>query len=296
MTPATAPAKVNLWLHVGRKRRRDDYHQLSSLIVFADEYDEIAAEPADDLSLEIDGPFADGLPVEGNLVLRAAEEFARASRKAKPGARLRLTKNLPVTAGLGGGSSDAAAALRLLNDIWEIDWPLGRLQDVAQKIGADVPVCVDPRPTIVTGVGDRLGPLETWPALHAVLVNPGVPLSTADVFRAYEVGHRDKPHELRPPLGLSDAASAIRLIQQGMNDLEGPATRLCGEITKVLDALRSADGCCVARMSGSGASCFCIYETQDAAKASAEALAKDHPQWWVKAVKLGGCDRDGTNP
>jgi len=293
MRPAAAPAKVNLWLHVGRKRRRDGYHKLNSLIVFATEFDEIAAEPADDLTLQIEGPYGEGLSTTDNLVLDAAEAFAKAARKARPGAHIRLTKNLPVAAGLGGGSSDAAATLRILNEIWEIDWPLGRLQDVAAKIGADTPVCVDPRPTIVTGVGERLAPLESWPELHAVLVNPGVALSTAEVFRAYDVGHRDQPHDLRIPLGLSDPAHAIRLIKEGSNDLEGPAVRLCSQITPVLETIRASENCCLARMSGSGATCFGLYESEAEAKRAAESIAADHGEWWVRAVKLGGCDIDG---
>ncbi len=289
MSVAAAPAKINLWLHVGKKRR-DGYHKLTSLIVFADVFDEMKAEHPDSLSLKVDGPNGDGLAVEENLVMQAARHFARKMHKKDRGAALHLKKNIPVAAGLGGGSADAAATMRALNELWDTNAPISRLQDLAHKIGADVPVCIDPRPTIVDGIGERLAPLESWPHLDAVLVNPGRPLSTAEVFRSYDAEGRHEPHRLQPPLGLADRDGALALIREGANELEHSAITLCPAIQEVLDALGETKECRLARMSGSGPTCFGLYDTEDAAKAAAEALTSAHPDWWVRPTRFGGCE------
>jgi len=285
---AAAPAKVNLWLHVGRKRE-DGYHALNSLVVFADIADQLEAEPADALSLAIDGPFAEGLGASDNLALAAARRLADAAGLSQPGARLRLTKNIPVAAGLGGGSADAAAALRLLNALWDLGWSNTRLQELAAGLGADVPVCVSPRPTVISGVGERLAPLEAWPELHAVLVNPGIALSTAEVFLAHDVGRRDAPHDLQPPLGISTADTALALVRSGANDLEAAAQRLCPDVGAALEAIGDSDGCRLARMSGSGASCFGFYDDARDARDAAAAINVANPEWWVAPVRLAGC-------
>lgn len=292
MNPGFAPAKVNLWLHVGR-RRKDGYHEVASLIGFAlDAGDTLTAEPADELTLEVMGPEAPALHGADNLVLKAARALAKAADKRRAGARLRLDKQLPVASGLGGGSADAAAALRLLNEVWDLGWPLDRLERVGAEIGADVPVCVWSRPAAVEGMGERVDILSAWPELNAVLVNPRVPLATKDVFARFESGGHDRPLSMRLPLGMTHAEQAITLVRRGANELEPPARELAPAVGEVLEALEAEGSCLLARMSGSGASCFGLYESAQAAARAAARLSLAQPGWWVTATRLGGCEME----
>ena len=271
----TAPAKVNLFLHVVG-RRSDGYHLLDSLAVFPGIGDTLRAAPADSFSLTLEGPFGSALQaVPDNLVLRAARGLA-ALTGVQVGARLTLVKTLPVASGIGGGSADAAAALRLLGRFWGIVPTAAALRALASRLGADVPVCLAGYPSRMGGVGDVLSPAPEVPAFGLVLVNPGVAVSTPDVFRA-RIGGFSAPAVL--PSGWPDAAAMARDLAALANDLEPPAAVLCPAIGTVLAALRTTPGCLLARMSGSGATCFGVFAGSVAAAAAAEAVRR--PGWWV---------------
>jgi 4-diphosphocytidyl-2-C-methyl-D-erythritol kinase len=270
-----APAKVNLALHVVG-RRRDGYHLLDSLVAFPRLGDLVEAEPDSGVSLAIDGPFARDLPKDSsNLVLRAAALMAGAGR----GAALRLTKNLPVASGIGGGSADAAATLRLLTRLW--DKPLPEPAAVL-GLGADVPVCLDARAARMTGIGERLQPLAL-PPFWMVLANPGVAVATAAVFAGLRRS-ANPPLAAVPALGDVDALAAFLATQR--NDLELPASALAPAISEALAALAAQPGCRLARMSGSGATCFGLFASEPAALAAAKQVAKARRDWWVA---VGGC-------
>ncbi|MEM9764446.1 MAG: 4-(cytidine 5'-diphospho)-2-C-methyl-D-erythritol kinase [Pseudomonadota bacterium] len=275
-----APAKVNLFLHL-RGLRDDGYHLLESLVVFPELGDRLEWEQGPGLSLSIDGPFAWDLPTDGeNLVLRAAERLAEATGIAKPGAALRLSKNLPVASGIGGGSSDAAAALRLLARAWGVPVP----DALALALGADVPVCLRaPAPMIMEGIGERLRPAPTLPPLWIVLVNPLKPVETRAVFRETTV-KQGAPTPPLPETGLRDVETCLGWLRAVRNDLEPAARKLCPAIGDVLDALAGAP---LARMSGSGATCFALYPAREPALALADALRRERPEWWCAAAPCG---------
>jgi 4-diphosphocytidyl-2-C-methyl-D-erythritol kinase len=269
-----APAKVNLFLHV-LGRRPDGYHLLDSLAVFADVGDTLRAEPAAVLSLTIEGPFAGALAAEpDNLVLRAARALA-AEAGVTAGARLALAKHLPVASGIGGGSADAAAALRLLCRLWRLDPGPGVLARLAHGLGADVPVCLAGRASRMAGIGERLDPAPGLPECGIALVNPGIGLATADVFRARSGGWSARA-ELPP--AWRDAGEMAADLGRPRNDLQPPAIALAPVIGEVLSVLDTSPGCLLARMSGSGATCFCLYGDAAAARRAASALQR--PGWW----------------
>lgn len=283
MTPLqdVARAKVNLTLKV-LGRRPDGYHELESLVVFADVGDRLELEPAADLALAIEGPFAAALDGD-NLVLAAAE----AAMDAVPGlqaGRFRLVKHLPVAAGLGGGSADAAAALRLLrraNPGSALD-----LSDLALRLGADVPACLRSEAALVRGIGERIEPVASLAALPVVLVNPGLPLSTRDVFR--ELGAEPIGGTCEGPAAeaaLDDREALLDHLRGIPNDLEAPALRLLPEIASVKAELMRR-GAEMARLSGSGATCFGVFATAEAARTAAAAIAAAHSGWWVTATIL----------
>jgi len=276
-----APAKVNLFLHV-IGRRADSYHLLDSLVVFADVGDELQMEPADCLSLGVEGPFAGGLTRGAdNLVLRAARGLAEAAGIA-PRGRLTLRKNLPVASGIGGGSADAAAALRLLCRAWRIAADPGLLARLAERLGADVPVCLAGRASRMGGVGERLEPAPALPACGIALVNPGVAVATADVFRARR-GAWSAPAEL--PARWPDAAAMAADLARQRNNLEPAAVALQPAIADVLASLAATPGCLLARMSGSGATCFGLYASTQAAARAAEGMRLG---WWRWGGALRG--------
>ncbi|MCV6823223.1 4-(cytidine 5'-diphospho)-2-C-methyl-D-erythritol kinase [Halocynthiibacter sp. SDUM655004] len=268
-----APAKINLSLHVTGKRS-DGYHLLDSLVVFADVGDQIDVQPADNISLRIAGPEAGGLEAEAdNLVLRAA----RLMQNKGQGAAITLTKNLPVSSGIGGGSSDAATTISALAGLWECSLP--RPEDVV-GLGADVPVCLAQRPARMTGIGEGVEPVADLPDMAVVLVNPRVSVSTPAVFAALE--RRENSAMDYVPSGMGYSAFCEWLAAQ-RNDLEAPACSLVPEINDVLAALEGAD---FARMSGSGATCFGLFETLEQASAAAQSISAAKPDWWVKAARV----------
>jgi len=280
-----APAKLNLYLRVVG-RRPDGYHELDSVVAFAEIGDVVRAAPADDLTLTIDGPFADALhragPTDDNLVLRAARALAQLTG-CTVGAHLILTKTLPVASGIGGGSADAAATLQALMALWRVAPEPAALRALALTLGADVPVCLDGSACRMQGIGEHLTRLEPLPALPLLLVNPGAPLATKDVFRA-RAGAFSAP--LEPLPALSDAAVLVDLVRRGGNDLEAPARALLPEITGVLGALRAAPGCRIAAMSGSGATCFGLFDRAETAALAEGYLRAAHPGWWAAATTL----------
>ena len=278
-----APAKLNLYLHV-LGRRADGFHELDSLVAFADVGDRLTVTPAPDgPHLTITGPFAGPLIAEdpaGNLVIRAA--LALAERCGRPATvRIALEKNLPVASGIGGGSADAAACLRALARLWGLSADHPDLYAVGSRLGADVPVCLAGRPAYFGGIGDRLDPAPTLPETHAVLVNPGVPVPTPAVFKARQGGFSPSARFSQAP---ADAAELAVLLADRRNDLTEPALTVAPVIADVLAALTATPGCRLARLSGSGATCFGLYATAAEADAAAARLAR--PGWWVRAARL----------
>lgn len=270
-----APAKVNLYLHV-TGRRADGYHLLDSLVVFAGIGDVLQAAPSDTLSLRLEGPFASSLADEpDNLVLRAARILA-AEAGVPARARLVLHKNLPVASGIGGGSADAAAALRLLSRLWDLRPDPNAAARLTLALGADVPVCLGARASRMSGIGEQLAAAPRLPDCGILLVNPGVAVATADVFRARH-GAWSSPASL--PASWSDAASMADHLRQLRNDLEPPAVALQPVIGNVLAALTEIPGCRLARMSGSGATCYGLLDTPEIAARAAAQIR--HPGWWV---------------
>lgn len=283
-----APAKVNLTLRV-TGRRPDGYHELESLVAFARVGDRLDFVPGDALGLEVTGPFAASAgDVSDNLVLKAARELQRCAPDLALG-RFYLLKDLPVAAGLGGGSADAAAALRLLARANALPFDDPRLAAAARATGADVPVCVDVKPRVMRGIGEILCAPVALPPLPAVLVNPGVPLATKDVFAAFARGAATKaavPFDAAAVTGTS-VESALAALAGGINHLEPAAIMLCPAVADALAALAATPGCSLARMSGSGATCFGLYSSETAAAAAAQAIAAGHRGWWVRATVLG---------
>jgi 4-diphosphocytidyl-2-C-methyl-D-erythritol kinase len=277
-----APAKVNLTLRVLGKRS-DGYHDLESLVVFAGLADRVTLTPGGALALDVDGPTAAASgDVSDNLVLRAARALGERFAGLRAG-RFTLTKELPVAAGLGGGSSDAAAALRLLAHLNGLAPDDARLMDVARRTGADVPVCLDPRPRVMRGVGDMLSAPLDLPPLPAVLVNPGVAVPTKDVFGRLGLA----PGETRGAARdidagrLKDRDALLAWLKSEPNDLEAPAIALQPVIADVLNEIARGNDCLLSRMSGSGATCFGLFASEAAAAAAAHALASSHPKWWI---------------
>jgi 4-diphosphocytidyl-2-C-methyl-D-erythritol kinase len=277
-----ARAKVNLYLHITGKRA-DGYHLLDSLIVFADTGDEIALAPADRLSLAIDGPFADGLGVgPDNLVLRAAKALQEVTG-ARAGAAIRLTKNLPVASGIGGGSADAAATLAGLCGLWDVAPGRAALHAIAARLGADVPVCLDGAASFVGGIGEELAPARGLPPAWLLLANPKVATPTPAVFKARQGSFSRAARWSEPPRDF--AAFAARL-QSCANDLTEAAISVTPAIRDVLAALAALPGCALARLSGSGATCFGLFADEAAARAAESKLRGARPDWWIAAAPI----------
>ncbi|MBV8684178.1 MAG: 4-(cytidine 5'-diphospho)-2-C-methyl-D-erythritol kinase [Caulobacteraceae bacterium] len=282
-----APAKVNLFLHVGAPAA-DGYHPVCSLMAFADVGDNVRLVP-DGEGLSVEGAFAAGLAGEGNnLVLRARDALLeRAGRRVDFG--LVLDKALPIAAGLGGGSSDAAAALRLIRDALDLAIDDAGLREIAGFLGADGPACLDAAPVVGTGRGDVLAPAPSFPSLPAVLANPGVASPTGPVYRAYDLAVAPEgANAPRWPEALETPAQVAVFLAACRNDLETPAVALAPEIGECLEILNAHPEPLLARMSGSGATCFALCADDAGAYALAERLQAEHPHWWVRACVIGG--------
>ena len=308
-----ARAKVNLWLEIGG-RYPDGYHRLSSLVMFADVADILSFSPGLSFSsrpdagrlygeagpgwqLAVSGPFASAVPVEDNLVLTTArylqERVHTAGLPCLPPGTFHLQKNLPVAAGLGGGSSDAAAVFRIMAGFAE--YALGDFladlglshEDIARQLGADIPVCLRQRPAMMSGIGETLSAQPGLPSLPIVLVNPGVPLSTADVFAKFSApakGHTPSPAALAG--GARSKAGLLSFIATRRNDLEPPARQLRPLIHEVLQALVTQEGCALARLSGSGPTCFGLFSAQEFAIKAARNIQAQNPDWWIAPGNL----------
>lgn len=276
--PGFAPAKINLCLHV-TGRRADGYHLLDSLVAFAATGDRVTVASGADLApgLTVEGPEAAGVPAGAdNLVLRAARLFPGA-----PGVRLVLHKALPPASGIGGGSADAAATLRVLARHWNRPLPP---PDAVLGLGADVPVCLAARPLRMAGIGEHLAPLPPLPPVWVVLANPRVEVPTPAVFRALD--RRDNPPMPAALPRWGDAAALADWLAAMRNDLETPARALAPVVGQVLADLARCSGALLARMSGSGATCFALFDNENAATGAAAALRAERPGWWVQAAPL----------
>jgi 4-diphosphocytidyl-2-C-methyl-D-erythritol kinase len=277
-----APAKLNLYLHVlGRDQR--GYHLLDSLVAFADIGDELTIAVSAQLSLTIDGPFAEGLDAgPGNLVWRAAQALAVMAGR-KPDVAITLTKNLPVASGIGGGSADAAAALRALCRLWGIAPTSDGVMQIARSLGADIPVCVAAQPCFMGGVGEILDPCPPLPPVAIVLVNPGFACATKDVFAARQGPYApDGRFDVVP----KDAAELAQILEWRSNGLTSAAVSLHPGIDDVLAVIGQQTGCLLPRMLGSGATCLGLFATAPQAEAAAAAIAAHDPAWWVRAGRL----------
>ena len=276
-----APAKINLALHV-TGRRADGYHLLESLAVFTRFGDRIELAEADEDSFSVSGSFADAVPTDGtNLVLRARDALRAALPHASARVAIKLEKNLPVASGVGGGSSDAAATLRGLARLWDLDAGHERLTAMAAELGADLPMCIAAKPLVARGTGDELSPVSGFPALGLVLVNPGVGVPTPAVFAALQRRENDS----LPPLpSMIDFHTLRGWLEATRNDLEDAAHSIAPSVGAAKAALEKA-GAGFARMSGSGATCFGLFETGNVAKRAAAAIRNRHPGWFVAATR-----------
>jgi 4-diphosphocytidyl-2-C-methyl-D-erythritol kinase len=282
-----APAKVNLTLRVLR-RRADGYHEIESLVVFADYGDRLSLAPGGALTLAVSGPNAvqAGAGAD-NLVLKAARALAALLPGGVLGA-FHLNKRLPVAAGIGGGSADAAAALRLIARANALANDDPRLYQAARATGADVPVCLDPRPRLMRGVGEVLSEPLALPPLHAVLVNPGVALATKSVFAKWApAAAHPAPCDIAALAKAAGAHQLVQLLMNEPNDLEGPAIALESVIAELLAALRALPDCRLARMSGSGSTCFGLFGSAASAATAVKTLSGKYPHWWMRATALG---------
>jgi 4-diphosphocytidyl-2-C-methyl-D-erythritol kinase len=289
MGAALAPAKVNLFLHVGAPGS-DGYHPLCSLMAFADVGDRLSTYEADVLSLDIRGPFATGLSAGAdNLVARAAVALIAEARRPLPPIGIMLEKHLPVASGLGGGSSDAGATLRLLCDEFRFSPGDERLEALAAELGADGAACLWGRPVVAQGRGERLSAAPRLPDLDVVLVNPGVPVSTAEVYRRFDAAEAFGVIERPPaPEVFETAAELAGWLSIQRNDLEAAAIKAAPEVGAVLETLANEPETLLARVSGSGGTCFALCASDIEAESLAERLEAMAPSWWVKRCRLGG--------
>ena len=285
---ALAPAKVNLTLRI-LGRRADGYHELESLVVFAGCGDHLTFDAGPSLDLTVGGPTAgQSGAVADNLVLRAAKGLADKVPGLTVGS-FALTKELPAGAGLGGGSADAAAALRLLADANGLKLDDPRVIAVARATGADVPVCLDPRPRVMRGIGDILSAPLALPKLGIIIVHPGIAMPTPPVFKALGLtpGERCAAGAASGPVP-DEREALLAWLAGERNDLEPPAIGIAPAIADVIRAIAALPGCRLARMSGSGSACFGLFDTEAAAAAAVRGLAEAHPGWWARASSIGG--------
>ncbi len=271
-----SPAKLNLYLHIVGKRD-DGFHLLDSLVVFTQFGDQLTAKPANTVSLHIEGEFAAGLGAQDNLVMRAALAL-QSKYDVQQGAILTLEKRIPVGAGLGGGSANAATALLLLNALWEIDAPMQELETLAITLGADVPACLYAQALHMGGIGEVITPMPDFSLTEQiVLVNPRLHVSTPDVFKQFA----------RAPRYQQPIAEHERMhFTKHHNDLQDAAITICPAIADILALLQQQQGCDVARMCGSGATCFGLFAGKQEASAAVQTIKAVQPNWWVKSTAL----------
>jgi len=271
-----ANAKINLALHVVGQRD-DGYHLLDTLVAFANVADILEFTPAEKTNLSISGPQSSDLePDKDNLVLKAATLLKTHVGRDDLHANIRLEKNLPIASGIGGGSADAAATLKALNELWQLELSPSALAELALKLGADVPMCLHGQSLRARGIGEDIAPLA-MPSMPLVLVNPKIAVSTPEIFRL--LATKENP-PLPPFDDHSTTAELMAWLEQAVNDLEKPAIEMVPEIATCIEALTDA-GARIARMSGSGATCFGLFETSSAAERAQTVIAKQHPNWWV---------------
>lgn len=278
-----APAKINLYLNITGKLE-NGYHLLDSLVVFVDIFDVITITLADKFSLEISGDFAYLVENnERNIISRAAQIMA-AMRGRNANFAIKLAKNIPVGAGLGGGSSDCAATIILLNDLLGLNFSKEELSEIGEKLGADVPIFINRHAAFVTGIGEQICNIENLPEFYALLVYPNKPLSTKDVFTEFsQLGKYTSQEAITSPI---NEAAWLEFLQNRTNDLANPAIKLLPEIQEIISELSKLDGCIFARMSGSGSTCFAIFTDKTLAEAASTQMQKKYPHYWVKAAQV----------
>jgi 4-diphosphocytidyl-2-C-methyl-D-erythritol kinase len=279
---AHAPAKINLFLHI-LGRRPNGYHEMQSLVVFAAFGDDIEAEASNDLFLSVSGKLASAIGTvvsDDNLVIRAAKLLRERAGNPALGARIALRKEIPAGAGLGGGSSDAAATLKLLNSLWKLNLPLAELEKIGLTLGADVPVCLRAEPTFVGGIGEQLDACNV-PPLWLVLAFTGREMPTAPVFKDLK---REEWSPTTATVDLTNAEALASTLHETRNDLEAPAKRLQPRISELITDIRHQPGCQLARMSGSGSACFGIFASEIEAFAGAEGLTERG--YWAVATRM----------
>lgn len=285
---ALAPAKVNLTLHVGSVQP-NGRHPLDSLTVFAgpEAADRITVEPADGLQVGVIGPHAEACgPIGENLVFKAAHGL-RTILETNAGARITLVKHLPIAAGIGGGSSDAAATLNLLNNMWNGPQDTRHLYMLAAKLGGDVPACLSATPVMMRGEGERLTPISLPTSIPAILANPGIACPTGPIFQTFDAAEGGADFQETSPPAMESLSDLITWLGTTYNDLEAPAMARHPEIAGALRALASLPGARLARMSGSGATCFALFDTLAAAQDAQAILKRKQPDWWIAATDLG---------
>ena len=282
-----APAKINLFLRI-TGRRADGYHLLESLVVFTEYGDEITVQESEGLSLDITGEFIgelSGFPKEENLVWKAAialQNYVKKNSGSNFGAKITITKNLPIASGIGGGSADAAATIQALCELWNVNITAKDLLEIGLKLGSDVPVCINGKPAIMRGIGDEITEVELPNKPYMVLINPNIPLATAEVFKDFAKSYDP------------DNAKAIDNINIGsvinggyyINDLEKAATARLPVIGSIISSLKNTDGCLIAGMSGSGATCFALYNDKEMADKAAGELQKIYENAWCISTRI----------
>lgn len=274
-----APAKVNLSLHITGKRA-DGYHLLDSMVVFTEFGDQLEITESETFSLTCSGDYGDLIASNNdNLVMKAARGMQQLDGK-KSGLKVQLRKLIPVSAGLGGGSADAAAVIRFLCAQWNIDIDSSYVKELALSLGADVPVCLSHNPQQMAGIGEMITHLPIMPSLNLLLVNPKVALATADVFTAYQ--HQNRP----TPQAWNGKEDLISYLRSCRNDLQPAAMSICPVVQEVLSVLSSLPQCLLARMSGSGASCYGVFASEDAMHLASKQLAKEKPGWWQAPTRV----------
>ncbi|MCB2092117.1 MAG: 4-(cytidine 5'-diphospho)-2-C-methyl-D-erythritol kinase [Alphaproteobacteria bacterium] len=280
-----AAAKINLDLRI-TGRRDDGYHLLDSIVVFADIGDELTVERHKGLTLEISGPFSDGLDCgPDNLIMKAAQLFFKETA-ISPKVTFKLVKNLPVSSGIGGGSADAAAAIRLLLDLYKPEISQQRIMELALEIGADVPVCLQSYSAQMCGIGERITPITIADDIYMLLVNPLKSVSTADVFKAYANSGQNFEREreiIKAPVHIP---LMLDILKDSTNSLEQAACAIESDIGEILKALDKTEGALISRMSGSGATCFSLYQTKEECTAAALKMRKFNKSWWVRETKI----------